>query len=150
MRNRREDIIPLFLHFAGMPKIPADIARRLEAYDWPGNVRELQNAAGYYVMMRESGHALPGYIADAVPASAEEDTRALEQQLLILLGRHSRGRSALVRELAEQGFAVSEYSLRRCLEDMERRGLILRGVGRGGTRLSSKGQEALEKVRGLV
>ena len=146
LRNRREDIIPLFLHFAGMPKIPADIARRLEAYDWPGNVRELQNAAGYYVMMRKSGHALPGYIADAVPASAEEDTRALEQQLLILLGRHSCGRSALVRELAGQGFAVSEYSLRRCLEDMERRGLILRGVGRGGTRLSGKGLEALEKV----
>ncbi len=147
LRNRREDILPLFLHFAGIPQIPADIARKLEAYHWPGNVRELQNAAEYYGMMRESDHPLPDYITNAAPVSAQEDVQGLEKRLLLLLGRHSCGRSALVRELADQGFAVSEYSLRRCLEDMERRGLVLRSVGRGGTRLSKKGLEALEKVQ---
>lgn len=148
LRERREDILPLFLHFAGVPKLGEDIAARLEAYGWPGNVRELQNAAGYYVMMRESGHPLPAYIADAAPASAGEGDQALERQLLLLLSGRSRGRSALVRDLAKEGFAVSEYALRRQLESMERRGLILRGVGRGGTRLSEKGVQTLERDLG--
>jgi transcriptional regulator with GAF, ATPase, and Fis domain len=52
LRERREDIIPLAIHFArrsahrlglAPPKITRAAAAALAAYDWPGNIRELQN-----------------------------------------------------------------------------------------------------------
>jgi chemotaxis protein methyltransferase CheR len=52
LRVRREDIPPLVEHFARqyaqrrgkrIDEVPAELMRRLLAYDWPGNVRELQN-----------------------------------------------------------------------------------------------------------
>ena len=53
LRQRRDDILPLAQHFAGViarrlgrptPRISQAARATLEAYDWPGNVRELQNA----------------------------------------------------------------------------------------------------------
>ncbi|MEJ2582160.1 MAG: sigma 54-interacting transcriptional regulator, partial [Acidobacteriota bacterium] len=52
LRDRREDIPPLVRHFVQhyaqrrgkrIDEVPAELMRRLRAYDWPGNVRELQN-----------------------------------------------------------------------------------------------------------
>jgi two-component system, NtrC family, response regulator HydG len=53
LRERREDIRDLVLHFAQrfarqmnrpLPSFTAEALRALEAHDWPGNVRELSNA----------------------------------------------------------------------------------------------------------
>ena len=53
LRERREDIAPLAMHFLSKYRqemgkelrgIRAEAMRRLEMYDWPGNVRELENA----------------------------------------------------------------------------------------------------------
>jgi anaerobic nitric oxide reductase transcription regulator len=55
LRERREDIAPLALHFAeaarrrlgtGPLQLSAAVLDRLTAADWPGNVRELENAVG--------------------------------------------------------------------------------------------------------
>ena len=53
LRERREDIRPLFDHFvrllqepgAGPIAVSEDVYPRLEAYNWPGNIRELRNVA---------------------------------------------------------------------------------------------------------
>ena len=50
--NRREDIIPLFLHFIQqfgvyMDSIPERLEDFLRSHPWHGNVRELRNAAEY-------------------------------------------------------------------------------------------------------
>lgn len=51
--QRREDIIPLFLHFLQgdfgiLPReLNAEVCRELEQHPWNGNVRELRNAAEY-------------------------------------------------------------------------------------------------------
>jgi two-component system nitrogen regulation response regulator GlnG len=69
LRARREDIIPLFLHFARQeleatgeagrlsssepraePWLPAALAVRLVRYAWPGNVRQLRNVARQLVI----------------------------------------------------------------------------------------------------
>jgi len=77
LRDRREDIMLLALHFldkyaaaAGRPiKGFADSARRgLESYNWPGNVRELENAIERAVAL-ETGEvitaaSLPDQIAE--------------------------------------------------------------------------------------
>jgi len=60
LRDRHEDIVPLFTHFVEqaaarlhghVPKIDPAVLKRLEAYDWPGNIRELQNAAERAVIL---------------------------------------------------------------------------------------------------
>jgi DNA-binding NtrC family response regulator len=52
LRERREDILPLALHFLrkyepiecrNLFRIAPELAAQLQAYDWPGNVRELEN-----------------------------------------------------------------------------------------------------------
>jgi DNA-binding NtrC family response regulator len=63
LRERREDIPPLFDHFlqvygkrhrADPPRVLEESMARLVAYDWPGNVRELKNAAERLVIRRGS------------------------------------------------------------------------------------------------
>jgi anaerobic nitric oxide reductase transcription regulator len=72
LRERREDIVPLALHFAELarrrlgtgPLQPsAAVLDRLTAADWPGNVRELENAVGRAALRasfgREPGEPVP-------------------------------------------------------------------------------------------
>ena len=59
MRNRREDIIPLCLHFLhyfcqkyNIQKSFSDIVlKEVQEYDWPGNVREIRNFVERMVVM---------------------------------------------------------------------------------------------------
>lgn len=60
LRNRKEDIIPLFENFLNLfakesevPKINNQIEKRLLNYSWPGNVRELRNTAERYILLGE-------------------------------------------------------------------------------------------------
>jgi DNA-binding NtrC family response regulator len=62
LRERREDILPLVLHFLGyynevndryVTHVDSDAIAVLQAYDWPGNVRELQNYIERAVIMAE-------------------------------------------------------------------------------------------------
>jgi len=60
LRQRTEDILPLFQHFvvqacgkhqvAQEPNLTAQQRAELLAHDWPGNVRELQNAAERFAL----------------------------------------------------------------------------------------------------
>ncbi|MBZ4335529.1 sigma 54-interacting transcriptional regulator [Corallococcus sp. AS-1-12] len=81
LRERREDIAPLFLHFARQelestgeagrlsssdaraePWLPASLAARLVRSAWPGNVRQLRNIARQLVI---GSRGLPGLRVDA-------------------------------------------------------------------------------------
>jgi PAS domain S-box-containing protein len=62
--DRREDIPLLVQHFTRhfaqrrglrIDEIPAEVMRRLQAYDWPGNVRELQNVIERAVLTSTDG-----------------------------------------------------------------------------------------------
>lgn len=62
LRERREDILPLALHFLSdigsgtgrlAPELSGPAAEFLGAQDWPGNVRELRNAIQRAVVMSE-------------------------------------------------------------------------------------------------
>lgn len=59
LRERQDDILPLFVHFMGQacqkyqvaePELPAIKRVVLLSHDWPGNVRELQNAAERFAL----------------------------------------------------------------------------------------------------
>ncbi|MBJ6759712.1 sigma-54-dependent Fis family transcriptional regulator [Myxococcaceae bacterium JPH2] len=81
LRERREDIGPLFLHFARQelettgevarlsstaaraePWLPAALALRLARFAWPGNIRQLRNVARQLVI---GSRGLPGFRVDA-------------------------------------------------------------------------------------
>src|SRR5690349_10971685 len=64
LRERKEDIEPLFAHFCRMysqrhkipqPIVTPDATDRLVSYRWPGNVRELKNVAERVVVRTRSG-----------------------------------------------------------------------------------------------
>jgi transcriptional regulator with GAF, ATPase, and Fis domain len=64
LRERRDDIEPLFTHFCRMysqrhrvdnPVITSEAFDRLLAYRWPGNVRELRNVAERVVVRSRTG-----------------------------------------------------------------------------------------------
>jgi Nif-specific regulatory protein len=86
LRERREDVVPLALHFLGRAAarsgrrvhgLSAAAERCLTAYSWPGNVRELENAIERAVVLGDSdmllAEDLPETVLEASPAHATED-----------------------------------------------------------------------------
>jgi DNA-binding NtrC family response regulator len=64
LRERREDVLPLFSHALGLlseghaPAVAADFAERLCLYDWPFNVRELVLLARRLLVLRGDSSTL--------------------------------------------------------------------------------------------
>lgn len=146
LRDRREDIVPLFLNFIGQKSIPNDLAARLKSYDWPGNVRELENTAEYYTMMRDFDMPLPEHIQPQHTAAgvlASDDIA-----ILSVLSNGYIGRSALKKKLEAMGISLSEYSIRKKLDVLQSRNYISRQLGRSGTGITDDGREALRRRMG--
>jgi transcriptional regulator with PAS, ATPase and Fis domain len=107
LRERREDIGPLFAHFLEQfaaqhrlpaPKVAPDALRQLEAYSWPGNVRELRNLAERLIVRGPRSsvtcHDLPVDTAvratvAGTPAAASRDTIAAQLFDRMVHGRES-------------------------------------------------------------
>jgi DNA-binding NtrC family response regulator len=107
LRERPEDVEPLFTHFCRLysqrhrvepPVIKSDAMERLVAYRWPGNVRELKNVAERVVIRSRSGVVtqldLPREVAttcsDTAPADVARGKRTADQLFeRMLLGGES-------------------------------------------------------------
>jgi DNA-binding NtrC family response regulator len=88
LRARREEIVPLALHFLrvglrgaelNLVSMGPELFQALESYDWPGNVRELKNAMLNALAVNESGTLalsdLPDPVRCAPPLSAKGYSR---------------------------------------------------------------------------
>ena len=98
LRERREDIFPLAMHFIETQRpglrISHEAVQALEAYPWPGNVRELRN-----VMIGASVFAQGAEItAKDLPEELNQDTYASSLVNLSLLGEAERDAIAQVLE----------------------------------------------------
>lgn len=84
LRERREDVIPLFTHLLARlgggraPTFDTDFAERLCVYDWPFNVRELVLLARRLIVIRGDGATLrPGDLPERMrEAAGAEPPRA--------------------------------------------------------------------------
>ena len=89
LRERRDDIEPLFTHFCRVysqrhkipqPVVTVEVIERLVSYRWPGNVRELKNVAERVVVRTRSGvispSDLPREISNAIIETKPVDTVA--------------------------------------------------------------------------
>jgi two-component system C4-dicarboxylate transport response regulator DctD len=83
LRERREDVLLLFTHFAGKAaerhgfapsRIGERVAGVLEAHDWPGNVRELKTVAERFAL------GLPSDLLKSAP-EPDGDSRTLAERL---------------------------------------------------------------------
>jgi transcriptional regulator with PAS, ATPase and Fis domain len=81
LRQRREDIAPLTLHFLATlseqqqvepPRLSNEVMQQFLAYSWPGNVRELKNVIERLIV-RHSGEQVTG--GDCLPWSADAATQ---------------------------------------------------------------------------
>lgn len=131
LRNRREDIIYLAMHFAarmayelGMEALPefSDRAiRTLESYDWPGNIRQLKNVVERAVY--RSDNALidridfdpfrSPYLQKTPPASIEKTQAAAPKEC----EKEADPLATLTGSLPEQVQELEILRLRQALEE---------------------------------
>lgn len=81
LRERREDIMPLFLHLlrrqvgAGgdLPPVSGDVRVVFDHYAWPGNVTEVERVVGYWAQnFRKSGRVTLDMLPESLMKAAEE------------------------------------------------------------------------------
>jgi formate hydrogenlyase transcriptional activator len=96
LRERREDIDPLVLHFVEVfarrmgkriEQIPQATMNAFIAYHWPGNVRELQNLVERAVIRSDNGvlpNPLPRSQPNTMPSVASRSTLRDQEAALIL------------------------------------------------------------------
>lgn len=95
LRDRREDIMPLAVHFLAQfaaengtepPLVSAEAMRVLEAYSWRGNVRELQHAMAKLAMLTPPGGRItaPG-VQEIVGTEALSLGACQDQQVIVPL-----------------------------------------------------------------
>ena len=124
LRERREDIPELVLHFARrfaaqfgkpVPEIDDDVLTAIQAHHWPGNVRELRNVVERAVVMAEGptialSDLSPEFLAGIPPESlasngpepTKEEKGSPRRTKSDKTERLQREREMLVRALAEK------------------------------------------------
>ncbi|MEI8215941.1 MAG: sigma 54-interacting transcriptional regulator [Eubacteriales bacterium] len=173
LREHPEDIAELINYFKsinGGPDlaISEDVLRILECNPWSGNVRELSNTIDYFIAVTSNGTIsiddIPSdffementgkKISKTEKIEKYQETLArlgnLEEFLFILeaidiyskCGETASRRSLSI--LAEKSFPhLSDDKIRRRTDILKDQGLINKGVGRAGMRLTKEGQEYL-------
>jgi transcriptional regulator with GAF, ATPase, and Fis domain len=96
LRERREDIVPLVLHFVDIfsrrmgkeiEHIPEETLDAFQSYSWPGNIRELQNVVERSVILSNQGvlpNPLPPAASDPVITFPVHTTLRDSERALIL------------------------------------------------------------------
>lgn len=114
LRERREDILPIARHFAGMYankygkaartfSAPAESA--LLAYDWPGNVRALRHAIERAVILTRGERIEPADLQLDYPGPAP--TISAPSPIPTILNLDEMEKSTIERALLKHGFNIS-------------------------------------------
>jgi two-component system response regulator HupR/HoxA len=123
LRERKEDVPALFLHFlaeatapAPLPRVEPGVLDLLQAYDWPGNVRELRNEVRRLVALSSGAAIEPRMVSAHVlayrPTEAPSDQPAVLRSQVEDLERRML-RAALVRHGWNKTRAAAELGLSR-------------------------------------
>ena len=159
LRERKEDIQPLFNHFLiqknGFELKLADEARvLLNAYDWPGNVRELENNVEYILSLCEGDRIDRSVLSEDLLRGTPDVAEPHNGMTLFFLKtiRKFNAENALIgrRKLSgicqEARFQCSEQQVRRILEGLAAKGMVQMGKGRVGLRLTPAGMGYLDRL----
>jgi formate hydrogenlyase transcriptional activator len=116
LRERREDIPPLAIHFVRQsarrikrpePRITQAALNQLAAYDWPGNVRELQNIVERAIILWRQGPLIFDLAPSQAPGRRPASTGAAASAALPTLAELKRlERDVIAAALKQSGGKV--------------------------------------------
>ncbi|MBQ4410964.1 MAG: sigma-54-dependent Fis family transcriptional regulator, partial [Firmicutes bacterium] len=98
LRDRKEDVAPLLLHFLYIynqnygtnKRFSEDLIRLLQDYDWPGNVRELKNLVKRLIIMSVDDEIGPEHFyriwSGELKEMAEEASEAAQEEGVVVNG----------------------------------------------------------------
>ncbi|WP_414836267.1 sigma-54 interaction domain-containing protein [Clostridium sporogenes] len=161
LQERGEDVFLLMEHFKeelqGDFKLSEEVKDFLRQYSWPGNIRELHNTVEYFVYTRKQVIDMddlpPTIFHDRTsrPVNMEKKERMQEvvspfwfvlEQLYMAAERNEFiGRDKLLLKAKKQYLLLSQKEIRDILKDMEKKGFVKIGKGRGGSRITLEGKE---------
>ena len=141
LRDRKEDILPLFKVFTNNDynKLTEYDKQVLIEYSWPGNVRELKNTASYYSLLGNLS-----CITKSVKKAVEIQPKQIEKEILKILYEYhdiGMGRNKILSLLHDRKIALSEKRFENMITDLVKKEYICRKRGRGGIKLTTKGNE---------
>lgn len=157
LRERREDIEPLFRHFLIQKngydlKLMDDARSAIFKYEWPGNVRELENSVEYILAVREKDlidrSTLSDNLLKQAPVMHDPNDELVRFCLDSIFECNRRnapiGRVKLIALTRNNYSDISEQRLRRVLGWLSDQGLIQVSKGRVGLKLTTMGITRLE------
>src|SRR5690625_2264190 len=170
LRNRKEDIPYLIDYFLERRKISRILSQPVMKafinHQWIGNVRELENTIEYLSIMSDEEVTIEDlpFLNDTTDNHTGlhynetslgnnilpvENVNINENKLVLQLifkaknNKTSTGRRNLVKLAKQEGIIISENHIRKIISQLKEIGMVEVTAGRGGTRLTSKGLEAI-------
>ncbi len=169
LRVRLSDIEELVYYFiknetTASIEVCSKVLDEFEKYKWLGNVRELESTIKYMLAVRTSNvltlSDLPGRrffeedISNTLDYEDIESNSLNEEMSLILKSIKDLqddhvvvGREKITRKLNEIGYNITEYQIRTRLENLGKKGYVVKKRGKNGTILTNKGIKYLQKLK---
>lgn len=165
LRDRKEDIESLLNFFMKQNSsnfvLDKETIESLKNYDWDGNIRELINCVLYLDNLNKpiiKTIDLPHHIRNIIKQKESNITRTLsfkedKKNIIVLqilydafLKKIKLGRRSISQIAFENNYHISEYDVKGILEELEVLGFVHVSRGRGGTTISKKGIEYINKI----
>ncbi|GAA0182379.1 sigma 54-interacting transcriptional regulator [Clostridium sediminicola] len=163
LRERVEDISILFEYFKKQNnfdfQISNDVMNFLESYNWHGNIRELRNCVEYFDnigtdlitldhlpfhMKEYSKVSSPKNLSETISDLNKNETFVLKLFYDAFKDRVKLGRRSISKKAFDNNMHLSEYDVRRILNDLKSYGYINVETGRGGSTISKEGIKLME------
>lgn len=132
-------------------KISSEVLNILEKNSWMGNVRELINTLEYAAAMCEGEEIKAEHLPSDIYNKMEIQASLNDDNIKILNEIYESqkngkliGRKSLCGCLKKYGYFYSEQSMRTKLEYLEHMGMLIKGKGKIGTRLTDNGIKFLK------
>ena len=161
LRERREDVMPLFHHFliqkSGFDlKLTEEARQALNHYGWPGNVRELESTVEYILAVREGDVIDRSTLSEDLLNASQPEAESPDALTVFILrtiqqanaDRALIGRRKLAELSGEARLGLTEQQMRKALDRLAQRGLVQMHRGKIGLRLTAMGAGFLQRLNG--
>ncbi|MCY6483851.1 sigma 54-interacting transcriptional regulator [Clostridium aestuarii] len=164
LRERVEDISILFEHFKRENnfnfEISSEVMEFLESYNWHGNIRELKNCIEYFdnigtnlITLEHLPFHMKQYLdvinfkktSETISKLNKRETFVLKLFYDSFKNRVKLGRRSISEKAFENNIHLSEYDVRKILNDLKNYGYINVEVGRGGSTITKEGIKLIEE-----